>query len=345
MCSPAGRSVYDTSTMIYHDSIYGVVELHEPILVDLLQTTAMCRLQGVMQHGVSALVGITQPVTRFEHSVGVMLLVRRLGAALAEQIAALLHDVSHTAFSHVIDYVFQAHTTQSYHEERKEWYLGQTDVPAVLARHGYDWQAFLHEEAYPLLEQPAPALCADRLDYFLRDSLDLGLSSPERIQAVLDHLVVQAGRIGVDDLAVARWLGYTYIATDQASWANLREVGLYELTARAIRRGLQTGELSEADIWGTDEPLWQKLHASTDPELRALLILISADTEFVLDEACSTFKVGTKLRTIDPDVSMGGGLQPLSTLDPEFGQYRAEYLSRKQGEWPIRVIGSSGMTQ
>jgi HD superfamily phosphohydrolase len=34
-----------------------------------------------------------------------MLLVRRLGASLEEQIAALLHDVSHTAFSHVIDSV------------------------------------------------------------------------------------------------------------------------------------------------------------------------------------------------------------------------------------------------
>jgi len=58
------------------------------------------------------LIGVTNPTTRFDHSVGVMLLIRKLGAGsspasalLKEQVAALLHDVSHTAFSHVIDYV------------------------------------------------------------------------------------------------------------------------------------------------------------------------------------------------------------------------------------------------
>ena len=35
-----------------------------------------------------------------------MLLIKKLGGSVEEQIAGLLHDVSHTAFSHVIDYVF-----------------------------------------------------------------------------------------------------------------------------------------------------------------------------------------------------------------------------------------------
>lgn len=38
-----------------------------------------------------------------------MLLNRQLDASMEEQIVALLHDVSHTAFSHVIDYVFDDH--------------------------------------------------------------------------------------------------------------------------------------------------------------------------------------------------------------------------------------------
>ncbi|MCJ7703374.1 MAG: HD domain-containing protein, partial [Anaerolineales bacterium] len=88
--------------MIYSDPVYGPVEITEPVLLDLMESRAIQRLHGVLQHGVSALVGITSPTSRFEHSVGALLLVRRLGASLEEQVAALLHDISHTAFSHVI---------------------------------------------------------------------------------------------------------------------------------------------------------------------------------------------------------------------------------------------------
>jgi HD superfamily phosphohydrolase len=91
------------------DRIYGVVQIDEPVLLDLMQSAAMRRLQGVLQHGISGLLGVTRPTSRFEHSIGVMILVSRLGASLDEQIAALLHDVSHTAFSHVVDYVFNGH--------------------------------------------------------------------------------------------------------------------------------------------------------------------------------------------------------------------------------------------
>ena len=61
--------------MRYTDSIYGDTEVEEAVLLDLMQTQAMRRLRGVLQHGITALIGITRPVTRFEHSVGVMLLV------------------------------------------------------------------------------------------------------------------------------------------------------------------------------------------------------------------------------------------------------------------------------
>ncbi len=328
--------------MQYHDRIYGYAQINEPVLSDLMQTTAVQRLQDVLQHGISALLGITCPVSRFEHSMGVMLLVRRLGAPLEEQMAALLHDVSHTAFSHVIDYVFDGHESQSYHEDVKESYVAGTDLPAALARHGYNWLDFLQEERFQLLEQPSPALCADRLDYFLRDSLDLGLSTRDEVQSALSHLAVHHGRVAVDDASTARWLGYTFIQADQASWANFREVGLYELTARAIKTGQRLGAITEADIWSTDEQIWARLRMCDHPELQRQVALISPYTQFVWDEANPTFRISTKLRTIDPDVLVDGRLRPLSAIDAEFARHRSDYLSSKGGKWPMRVIAPTG---
>ena len=307
-------------------------------MLDLMASNAMQRLQGVLQHGISALIGITEPITRFDHCVGAMLLVRQLDGSLTEQIAALLHDVSHTAFSHVIDYVVDGHDRQSYHDEKKEEYLVDTDIPEILQRHGFDWRDFLHEEDYPLLEQPSPRLCADRIDYFLRDAQGLGLATAVHIQNALNHLTVADGRIVTDDIEAARWLGDTFMAADDASWANFREVGLYEVTAQAIRRGLQTGAITEADFWMTDKPFWQKLRSAPDAELQQLLALISPETEFVWDADNPSFWVSTKLRSIDPDVEVNGRLAPLSTLDPAFATRRTDYLTAKQGKWPMRIV-------
>jgi len=329
--------------MDYLDSVYGREAIEETVLLDLMNSAAMKRLHGVLQHGITGLIGITKPITRFEHSVGAMLLVRRMGAPVAEQIAALLHDVSHTAFSHVIDYVFDGRDSQSYHDEMQEAYVAGTDIPATLARHGREWRDYLDEEQFPLLEQPSPRLCADRLDYFLRDSAPLGLATAGQVARALTHLVVADGRIATDDLETARWLGRTFMACDDASWANFREVGLYELTAQAIRRGLAVGAITEADFWLTDAPVWAKLRAHSDETLQNRLALITPQTQFEWDEANPTFTTSAKLRAIDPDVLVGGSppdgrLRPLSSLDPEFARLRAAYLTRKSGEWPMRVV-------
>ncbi len=324
--------------MKYTDPIYGSVVIDEPVILALLQTAALQRIAGVLQHGITGLIGITDQTTRLDHSIGAMILVKRAGAPVVEQIAALLHDVSHTAFSHVIDYVFDSHDSQSYHDEHKEAFVAGTDIPATLARFGYDWHDVMDEEKFPLLEQPSPRLCADRLDYFLRDAMPLQLATAVDIAMVLENLIVVDGRFAANSLAAARWLGYTFMKADDASWANFDEVGLYELTARAIKRGFDAGAISQDDIWGTDVSLWEKLHAYPDPDLQAQLALITPETTFVRDEENPTFLVSTKLRAIDPDLLVDGELRPLSSIDPDFAQHRQEYLTRKAGKWPMRVV-------
>jgi len=329
--------------MRYEDAIYGTVEITEPVLLDLMASDAVQRLRGVSQHGISALLGITSGFSRFDHSVGVMLLVRSLGASLEEQVAALLHDISHTAFSHVIDFVFDGHNGQSYHEEKKEEILARSDIPAILSRYGMDWRTFLDDEPFQLLEQASPALCADRLDYFLRDLEYLSLAHEDEIQTAVKSLVVKAGKIVVDNPKAARWIAYTYIEADHASWSNFREVGLYQLTAEAIKAANKFGFIGEADLWGSDKNLWDKLCAADHPDIRALISLITPGTRFTWDAERPAFHVATKVRSIDPPVVDGHGVTPLSGLDPVFGRYREEYLAGKQGYWPIGIVNAPGL--
>jgi uncharacterized protein len=324
--------------MQHDDPLYGKGEITEALLLDLIASDAMQRLKGISQHGITALLGITPPFSRFDHSIGAMLLVRRLGAPIKEQVAALLHDVSHTAFSHVIDYVFDDLSGQSYHEEKMEEIVANSDIPAILNRHGMDWREFLDETKFPLLEQPLPALCADRLDYFLRDLEFLGLANSAEVRAALESLEVMEERIVVRDADAARWLAYTFIEVDRTRWSSFQEVGLYQLTAKAIKVANQCGFLGEADLWGSDEALWEKLQSADHPEVRGLVNLITPGTRFTWNEKCPAFRVTTKARSIDPSVANGRSGAPLSTLDPAFCQYRNEYLAGKQGLWPLSVV-------
>jgi HD superfamily phosphohydrolase len=218
-------------------------------------------------------------------------------------------------------------------------FVAGTDIPITLEKYGYNWLDFMDETKFPLLEQDLPHLCADRLDYFLRDARDLGLAGDDEIASTLRHLRAFEGQIVTDDVDSARWLGYTFIAADKASWANFREVGLYELAARAIRRGLQIGVIDESDFWGTDLPAWEKLLGSSDQQLQYDIQRVHADTRFEWNETEPDFRVSTKLRAIDPDLLTNGKVQPLSVFDSDFAIHRSEYLAQNSGKWPMKVIG------
>lgn len=92
--------------MLISDPLYGEFEING-LLEDLIVSKPVQRLKGIHQAGAGFLVNSRWTISRFEHSVGVMLLIRQFGGSLQEQVAGLLHDVSHTAFSHVVDVVLK----------------------------------------------------------------------------------------------------------------------------------------------------------------------------------------------------------------------------------------------
>lgn len=93
--------------MYLEDEIYGKIEVNEPVLVEIINSYELQRLKEISMAGYyPGCPEFNNPeYNRYNHSVGVLLLLRRYGASLAEQIAGLIHDVSHSAFSHTIDYI------------------------------------------------------------------------------------------------------------------------------------------------------------------------------------------------------------------------------------------------
>jgi len=151
------------------DSLYGNFKISENVLEELVNGKSIQRLKGISQFGIPEGYFHRKNFSRYEHSIGVFLLLRKLNASLEEQIAGLLHDVSHTAFSHVIDWVLGDPTKEDYQDLNHLKIISNSEIPKILKKHSFDYERISQLESFPLLERESPSLCADRVDYSLRE--------------------------------------------------------------------------------------------------------------------------------------------------------------------------------
>nr|WP_315398881.1 HD domain-containing protein [uncultured Sphingobacterium sp.] len=252
--------------MMVSDIFYGNFEL-EDILCELISSESIQRLKNVHQGGAIFLVSPHVDHSRYEHSIGVMLLVRKLEGSLEEQIAALLHDVSHTAFSHVIDYVLQ-HKGEDYHEQIFETVIGKSMIPNILAKYGFS-TSLLDDPKHTLLEMPLPALCADRIDYTIRDLYHFGLIDIVEAHDFISELGVQDGKIGVQSEEVASWISSKYLQLNHAYFRKPEHIFANTKLAELIALGLEKGILVLSDLW-LDDPAVLSI-IKTDPYLNSEL--------------------------------------------------------------------------
>jgi len=298
--------------MRWNDRVYGEVVVDDPGVLAVIACPTFQRLKGVRQAGPSAIAFPFKTVTRFEHSLGVYLLLRRIGADFREQVAGLLHDVSHTAFSHAVDFVFSSEE-QDHHEELKPVFLHRPDLVAAQAAMGFDPSDFYDDSIYPLLERPLPWLCADRLDYFLRDGLTCGLVTPAVADRVLSHVAVVDATIVLTDVAVAREVALTFAEMNRDWWASPTEAYIYNEFADALREGFRTGALADADLYEDDAHVLDRLHAAQSPLIEEKLAHV---TDFRAERTAGFLpRVAPKNRWLDPPVKVVSGFRRLSEID------------------------------
>jgi HD superfamily phosphohydrolase len=318
------------------DRIYGHSTIEELLLVELLNCPAIKRLQSLYMGGIVGLLGAGPRATRYEHSVGAMLLVRKLCGSVEQQAAALLHDVSHTALSHVIDYVLDSPSRQAFHDDRKEDYLAGTNVPDICERHGVDWRLLADEAHWPLLEQEAPRLCADRVDYTWRDVEAVGAMTAAEVSENADALVASQGRMAFSAERAARVFAEAYLACNELCWMSPRGLGLYMMAADALRLALERGVIHQHELWTTDDQLWRRIVGAPDAKVRRLAERVNSDTTFS-QSPDGEIRVFPKIRFVDPDVMTDGQLVPLSEIDASWCDRLNEYLATAQGEWRLRA--------
>jgi HD superfamily phosphohydrolase len=179
---------------VYRDPVHNIIRIKtdEPIgklLVKLIDTPEFQRLRRIKQLGLALFTYQGAEHSRFTHSLGVLHLINRLLEKLSAKYeilesdqavikcAALLHDIGHGAFSHVIENILNFH-----HEDLTiEIILNQeTEVGKALKEFSSDFPkqvaSVIRGSFRPLAlsQLVSSQLDADRMDYLLRDSLMTG---------------------------------------------------------------------------------------------------------------------------------------------------------------------------
>ncbi len=185
------------------DPIYGRVEITglEQLIIN---TPEMARLRRIQQLGLADLAFPGANHTRFEHSVGTLFIADKMAKALGlpqEEIvkirmAALLHDVGHCAFSHVVESVLKRNPLYQPVINSKNFLNHEMFTKYIISNSFHTKPEIAAHAGAPFFEEIArmatgdvdavskPYLAqiisndidADRIDFLLRDSYHTGVS-------------------------------------------------------------------------------------------------------------------------------------------------------------------------
>lgn len=327
-------------------TFYGPIEVEEPVLLELIHSPAFERLKNVHQYGVAYYTKThTEEYTRHQHSLGVFALLRSKKAPLEEQIAGLLHDVSHTAFSHVGDWVFPQETEEEdYQTSIHNVYLNRSGIEKILNRHGFSGEQISpKKEEFVMLEQPLPNLCADRIDYNIQGAYFQNFITKEEAQQIFLDLSFNEGKWIMTKQDLAAKLAYFSLFMTKDCWGSAANFITSKWLAEAILQGIKIGAISWPEFQsGTDQEIWERLSAAQDPLIKSKMRMLRSPSSYyrLVDPSQAQLFIPFKCRGIDPWIHQNGKIVRLTSIHSELENALQNVKKDSIAGWPVEIFVS-----
>ena len=321
--------------MIIEDKVYGKEEIKEQVLVELITSSTIQRLKKISQFGMPAEYFHLPIFSRYDHSVGVLILLRRLGADIKEQIAGLLHDASHTAFSHVIDWVLGNPSKEDYQDKMHFEFIKDSEIPYILARHGIEFSEVCNPKNFSLLEKESPSLCADRVDYALRE-FELRFSY-EIASTCFKGVISKNGSMIFNSKEPARLFADYYSKCQKENWGSDQAKTRYYILSEILKRAIFKEIVTMRDLKKTDYEVIMLLENSNDDEILNGLNLLKNGFETEETEK-DGIVLQKKFRYIDPEIFIDSGIKKLSEIDLDYKNYLNKEQKISVNPSKVRII-------
>jgi len=274
----------------------------------------------------------------FEHSLGCVLLSRRLGASPEQQLRTAIHDLASRAMKHLEDWRQEGiGGPEKYSERLLDGHLKYWGLDHMLESHGFSAQELAAEQPPDFIENKAPKLCVDRVDYALREFARW--TCPAEVPQLIEELEVRGDEIAFKTQESARIFAVNYHRLYYEHWAEEEHATREKLLLTAIEYGIEKGAIREEDMETADPYVMVKLEMYGDDVVQNLLwllgrpnleITIHHGPEDVLSEEYMKSLAGKlvipikafRKRSVDPCfISDDGSTRRLSEADEEFRDY------------------------
>lgn len=307
-------------SMNIEDRIYGDVEISEPVLLEIINNPRLQRLKDIDQAGYFEPHFPGTWHSRFEHSVGVCSLLKRYGAPIEEQIAGLIHDVSHSAFSHCIDYVLDVGSEKEHNHQDNVFddYVKRSDIPVILKKYNFNLDYILDDKNFSLKEKDLPDLCADRIDYSLRTAQVFG--EIESANYFLDNLTAENRKWIFKNFESAKKYAELFLKLNSDYYAGLPSAVMFRTVGDYLRYALSKGYISKTDLYTTDKIVLSKIepYHKSDERLKLLFDRMNNEIGFKNDPGNFDGEVFCKSRVVDPLCRHNGEIKRVSQIEPSW---------------------------
>ncbi|MFH1029824.1 MAG: HD domain-containing protein [bacterium] len=318
--------------MKYTDRVYGNFEIEEPVILELINSKTIQRLKDIDQAGYFEPHFPGTAHSRFEHSVGVYLLLKMYNAPIEEQIAGLIHDVSHSAFSHCIDYVLDIgfEKEQNHQDNVFDEFVRKSEIPKILKKYNLDLEYILDDGNFPLKEKDLPDLCADRIDYSLRTAAVF--NEIKNGKYFIDNLLEENGEWFFKDFESAEKYAKLFLKLNTDYYAGLPSAVMFRTVGDYLCYALSKNYISETDLYTTDKIVLKKIepHIKTDSQLSLLFDRMNNKIGFRNDQNNYTGKVFCKSRAVNPLCRHNGKIMRVSEVNLSWNDIIGRELKPKE---------------
>ncbi|BBM57080.1 HD domain protein [Leptotrichia trevisanii] len=290
-----------------NDELYGEYYVDD-VIYEIINTRIFKRLKNIYQSGSGYLVNDLWNVNRQEHSIGTMILSLKFGGNIEEQIRALLHDISHTAFSHVIDYILK-NENEDYHEKIQKNFLNDEELLSILRKYNLNIKRIMLKN-YSFLDDELPELSFDRIDYTLRDLFRQKRISHKDVREIVNNLAVYQNKLCFNSLEIGKWFQKLYFQEVVEYFQDPLNMYINTMLSNLLASALNEKIIQLQDFNFTDEYIIKKINSSSKKKELEDIINKKKFDEFLLLEE----KIKVKKRYIDPYILVNNEIKRISEI-------------------------------